>query len=742
MTPLGTARSALGDGRRTLKQMLGLDTRSDRYAYGVDEAAGYVSAQRIPEKWVATTCGYCSVGCGMFVGVRDGRAVSVRGNPDHPVNRGMLCPKGLSEHHTIAAANRARHPLLRTAGGMKRIGWSEAMTTMADRFREVQARHGRGAVGVISTGQLVTEEFYTLGKLVQLGLGTSNYDGNTTLCMSTAVAGYKRSFGSDGPPGAYEDLEKADVVMLIGANIAENHPILCSRLRANPASTVIVVDPRVTKTAMLADLHLPLAPRSDLALINGLIHVVIEHGLVDRDYVDRHTTGFDALRESVRDYTPAKVAAITGLSTELIYRTAWTYARASAAFIGWTMGVNHSTKGTETVNAINNLALITDNIGRAGAAPFSITGQCNAMGTRETGFTSSMPGYRKFESAADREELAAIWNVPVERIPAKRGLAYPDIIEACLERKIRALWIIATNPIVSFPNLHTLQQALESLEFLVVQDGYHPTPTSEYAHLMLPAAIWGEKEGTYTNSERRVSKVNRAVAPPAEARADFDIFLHLAQALGVRDELFPGWTTPADAFDEWKRVSAGRLCDYSGMSYEAIEQHGGIQWPHPVGTPNSKQAKRLYASGTFATEDGRARLIPVAWEPFPEQPTEQFPLVLNTGRTVEHWHTRTKTGNVPILERLSPRAWCEMNPRDARAMRLKPQDKVDVISRRGRVRSLELRVTETVAPGQVFVPFHFAETNANEVTQSAFDPISREPNYKQSAVRVEKAGIR
>jgi len=723
----------------TIARMLGLDTRADRYAYDVDETAGYVSAQKIPDDWVQTTCGYCSVGCGMFIGVKDGRAVSVRGNPAHPVNRGMLCPKGLSEHHTIATDNRARHPLLRRGNTMTRVGWDEALATMVDRFRGVQDRFGPGAVGVISTGQLVTEEFYALGKLAQLGLGTSNYDGNTTLCMSTAVAGYKRSFGSDGPPGAYEDLELADVVLLIGANIAENHPILCWRLRSNPSTTLVVVDPRVTKTAMMADLHLPLQPRSDLALINGLIHVVIEHDLVDRGYIARHTTGFEALRESVREYTTERVAEITGLAPELIYRTAWTYARAKAGFIGWTMGVNHSTKGTETVNAINNLALITGNIGRAGAAPFSITGQCNAMGTREAGFTSSLPGYRRFESADDREDLARIWNVPIERIPTARGLAYPDIIEAVLERRIRALWIIATNPIVSFPNLGALRQALESLDFLVVQDGYHPTPTSEYAHLMLPAAIWGEKEGTYTNSERRVSKVNRAVAPPGEARADFDIFLGVAEALGIRDEIFPGWWAPADAFEEWKRVSAGRLCDYSGMTYEALEQVGGVQWPCPAGADNPQEATRLYGDGRFQTEDGRARLIPTAWEPFPEQPNQEFPFVLNTGRTVEHWHTRTKTAKVPILERLSPSAWVEMNPRDARRLRLKPQDRVDVVSRRGRVPSVELRVTETVAPGQVFVPFHFAEANANQVTQSAFDPISREPNYKQSAVRIEAA---
>jgi anaerobic selenocysteine-containing dehydrogenase len=723
-----------------LRRAAGLDIRADEYAFAVDPVAGYTSAQKVPDRWVSTTCGYCSVGCGMHVGVKDGRAVSVRGNPAHPVNRGWLCPKGLSEHHTLSTTDRAIRPLMRRDGALRPVSWTEAFDTMAARFRAVQREHGPDSVGVISTGQLVTEEFYTLGKLVQLGIGSKNYCGNTTLCMSTAVSGYKRSFGSDGPPGAYDDFEHADVILLIGANIADNHPILCRRLHANPGTTLIVVDPRVTKTAMMADLHLPIRPRADLALLSGLLHIIIEQGLVDREYIEAHTTGFEALRESVRTWTPDRVSDVTGLDPDVVYQTALLYAGARAPLIAWTMGVNHSSKGTETVNAINNLALVTGNIGRAGAAPLSITGQCNAMGTREVGFTSSLPGYRKFDDPADRAELAAIWNVPVERIPTSRGLAYPDIIEAALSRRIRALWIIGTNPVVSFPNFGVLRQALGDLDFFVVQDGFHPTPTTDLADLVLPAGIWGEKEGTYTNSERRVSKVNRAVAPPGEARSDFDIFLGFAETLGVRDELFGGWRGPEDAFEEWKRVSAGRLCDYSGMTYGAIEEHGGIQWPYSEGDVDPAATRRLYTDGHFETDDGRARLIPVEWTPFPEQPVAEFPLVLNTGRTVEHWHTRTKTGRVPILERLSPNAWVEMNPRDARATGLRPRDRVDVVSRRGRIANVELRLTETVAPGQIFVPFHFAEANVNRLTQSEFDPISREPNYKQSAVRVERAG--
>jgi anaerobic selenocysteine-containing dehydrogenase len=723
---------------KTWQQIIGLDNLADDYKFARSESTGYTSAQKIPDHWVATTCGYCSVGCGMEIGVKEGRAVASRALASHPVNRGKLCPKGLSEHYTIAAENRAKYPLLRKNGKLERVTWHEAISTMVERFRKVQTTYGPEALGVLSTGQLVTEEFYTLGKLVQLGFGTSNYDGNTTLCMATAVSGYKLSFGSDGPPGNYEDMQTADVVLLIGANLADNHPILCQYLEANRNKTLIVADPRVTKTAMMADLHLPLKSRSDLALINGIAHILIQYNLIDRDYIDKHTTGFVELEKFLADYTPEKVSALTGLSQDVIYKTAFLYGRAKAGFIGWTMGVNHSTIGTATVNAICNLALLTGKIGRSGSAPFSITGQCNAMGSREASFTSSMPGYRKFDDPADRAELASLLNIDEQRLPAKRGLAYPDIIEATVAKKIRALWIIATNPLVSYPNQGLLRHGLSNLDFLVVQDGYHPTPTTELADLVLPAAIWGEKEGTYTNSERRVSKVNPAVEPPGEARSDFDIFLAVAAELGCRESLFPGWTCPEDAFNEWRRVSSGRLCDYSGISYELLATQGATQWPLAEGATR-QSCSRLYADANFKTADGRAKLICAAWAPFPEQPGGEYPFVLNTGRTVEHWHTRTKTKEVPILERLSPRAWLEINPRDAQRLGLRSHDAVDIISRRGRTRGVELRLTEITAPGQVFMPFHFFETNVNEVTQSAFDPISREPNYKQCAVRVERS---
>jgi anaerobic selenocysteine-containing dehydrogenase len=711
------------------KRLLGIDIARKKYAYAHDARFGHISESRVADSWVKTTCGYCSVGCGMLVGVKNNKAVASRGNPEHPVNRGKLCPKGLSEHRILDAPGRATTPLLRKDGVLVPVSWDEAITTMVSRIRDIQARHGRGALGVVGTGQLLTEETYTLGKLVQLGFGTPNNDGNTTLCMASAVSGYKLSFGSDGPPGSYADLEIADVILLIGANIADNHPILCERLQRNRNRTLIVVDPRVTKTAMMADLHLPVKPRSDIALLNGIAHILIRDGLIDSAYIAAHTQGFLEFAAFVASFTPEHTADVTGLSVSTIVQVAHLYGKAKAAFIGWTMGVNHSTQGAVTVAAINNLALITGNIGRPGASPFSITGQCNAMGTRETGFTSSLPGYRKFDSLEDRQALADIWHIDVDRIPTARGKAYPDIIEAAVTGSIKALWFIATNPAVSFPNYDLLEFAFKKVEFLVVQDGFHPTPTTAFADLVLPAAIWGEKEGTYTNSERRVSKVNPIVAPPGNALADFDIFLAIAEKLGQREELYPGWATTHDAYREWQRVSAGRACDYSNVSWERIEREGGVQWGE----------ERLYTDGIFAFEDGRARLHQLPCEPFLEQPDREYNLILNTGRTVEHWHTRTKTGRVAQLDDMVPNAWLEMNPVDAEQLKLRSHDRVTVISRRNRVAQVELRITGIVAPGQVFMPFHFAEANSNLVTLGAFDPISREPNFKQCAVRVERS---
>ncbi len=715
-------------------QWVGADHGGDRYTYVDQPGRGPVSASRAVDRWVRTTCGYCSVGCGMRIGVRDGRAVAVEGDPDHPVNQGRLCPKGLSEHQMLAADGRLTVP---TVDG-RPASWDQALDRVTTGFRDLLERYGPESVAVLSTGQLVTEEFYTLGKLVRLGMGLAHYDGNTTLCMASAVAGYKLSFGTDGPPGCYDDLALADVLVLWGANMADNHPLLMPRVMGEGGpSRVIVVDPRVTKTAMIADTHLPVRPRGDVALLNGVLAVLLEEDLVDLDAVRGHVDGLDDLVAHLAGWTVERAADESGIDADAIRDLARTIAGAERCTIAWTMGVNHSVQGTHTVTLINTIALLTGNVGLPGASPFSITGQCNAMGTRESGFAASMPGYRNYDDPAARADLAALWGIDEARLPAARGKAYPDIVNAVMSGHVKGLWIIATNPPVSFPNREVLEDALGRLDLLVVQDGFE-TPTTALADVVLPAAIWGEKDGTYTNSERRVSRVRTAVEPPGEARSDFAIFLDLARRWGCADELFPGWTAPDDAFAEWRRVSAGRPCDYSGITYDRIDQVGGVFWPCPEGddvplggTP------RLYGDRVFNRPDGRAMVLPVEPEPIRDAPRPEFPFLLNTGRTVEHWHTRTKTGRIPILEGLSPEAWVEMHPSDAAALRVRGGDWVRVASSRGAVEQIRVRVTAIGRPGEVFIPFHWDERCVNRLTDDQFDPISREPNYKQCAVKVE-----
>ncbi len=721
---------------KKIKHLLGFDIKEEEYAYGYDPEFGYVSAKKIPEKWVKSTCGYCSVGCGMLLGVKGDKIVAVRGDKDHPVNEGDLCPKGLSEHHPVSSPDRATSPLMKQSdGSFKEVLWEKAYSHMVKTVQDVQATHGPQSFGVLSTGQLLTEEFYALGKLVQLGFGTSNYDGNTTLCMSSAVVGYKQSFGSDGPPGSYKGLETADVIFLTGANIADNHPILWHHIRKNKDFKLIVCDPRKTKTAMLADLYLPLKPRRDIDLLNGLIHLVIKNGKVDRTYIGKHTTGYEELCKHAEQFDLATTVERTGIPEEKIMEAYEAIANGKNVFFGWTMGINHSTQGSDTVSLINTLALITGNLGRTGAAPMSITGQCNAMGSREFSFSSSLPGYRKFEEEADRKELADLWSIDEGLIPDTRGANYPQIIDGILNGEIKALWVIATNPLVSFPDQARLKEALDKLEILVVQDGFHPTPTTQLADLVLPAAIWGEKDGCYTNSERRVSRANAAVPPPGLAKSDFQIFMDLADCLGKKEVLFPGWTRSEDSFEEIRRISMGRLCDYSGITIEKMSQ-GGVQWPCNEANPDG--ADSLYTDGVFKTTDGRAKLLFTDSEELPEDTDNSYRLILNTGRTVEHWHTGTKTRNVDLLNKLSPEAWVEVNPATAKYFGITPHDRVSLVSRRGRVDDLLVRISQTIHPDHVFMPFHFAEKCINKLTLPAFDPKSGEPNYKQCAVRLER----
>ena len=724
-----------------IKNFLGFDIKNDKYALVDDPIFGKVAKAKQPDTWVRSTCGYCGVGCGLYIGVKNDKPVYVKGDPKHPVNIGTLCPKGLSEHEMVHASNRVTAPMIRKNGTLTEAEWEEAFKHTSDKFKEIQQKYGNKAIGVISTGQFLTEDFYTLGKFVQLGLQTNNYCGNTTLCMASAVMGYKHSFGSDGPPASYEDFSHADVIMLIGANIADNHPILKLHIAKNKKTTgkkptIIVVDPRHSKTANMADIFVPIKPRSDLALINGLCYIIFEQGWEDEAFIKARTSGYREFKKHIMNkYPPQEVAHITGIDVKTLYEIARVYANADKALSAWTMGVNQSSIGTDTVSAINNLALITGNIGKPGAAPFSITGQCNAMGTREFGFTSSMPGYRDFKNPTHREELATLLNVPLERIPTERGYSYPQIIEAIDRGEIKALWVTATNPLVSFPNQKKLRETLKKLEILVVQDAFM-SETAQVADVIFSAATWSEKEGTYTNSERRCNYARQALPPLGKTMSDANIVIEFSKYFdGLYEMLFKDFRTSRDIFEEMKKVSKGRLCDYSGMSYELIEKLGGIQWPCNEQYPEGK--KRLYTEDfAFPTEDGKAKLLPVEWVPLSESCNPSFPLTLNTGRTVEQWHTRTKTKTVKILNDLAPESWCEINPKDAEKLQVESGDRITIKSARGEVRELLVKVTELVREGNCFVPFHFGEKLINNLTIDEFDPYSFEPNFKQCAVQI------
>ncbi len=724
-----------------IKDFLGVDIKEEKYRLSDDPVFGRISDEKKPDKWVFSTCGYCGVGCGLYIGVKDGKAVYTKGNPKHDVNMGTLCPKGLSEHQMINADNRILTPLIRNNGKHESASWDAAYRKVSNEFKRITKEHGPKAIGVISTGQLLTEEFYTLGKFVQLGLRTNNYDGNTTLCMASAVMGYKQSLGSDGPVGCYEDFEEADVITLIGANISDNHPILKLHLAKNKKKPkIIVIDPRFSKTAQMADIFVPLKARTDLALINGLCYIILEQGWENQEYIQKHCNGFGALKKHLQDYPPQEVANITGIEVKELYEIARSIASADAALTAWTMGVNQSYMGTDTVSAINNLHLITGQIGRPGAAPFSITGQCNAMGTRETGFTSSLPGYRNFGDELAAKEYADIVKVPQEWVPRERGYKYAEIIDAIDRGEIKALWIVATNPLVSFVNQKKLRSALKKLDILVVQDAFY-SDTAEIADVVFAAGTWGEKEGVYTNSERRCNRANKAVEPAGDAKSDFDIIVEFSGYFqNIKENLFPGGSKPEDAFNEWKKVSKGQLCDYSGISYEMLEKEGGVQWPCNEAFPQG--SARLYTDSIpFRTKDAKANLLTLDWIPMQEPVNADFPVTLNTGRTVEQWHTRTKTKSIDILNDLAPEAWVDINPADAERLKVKSGDRIALSSVRGRIEDVVVRVTQTVAPGNVFVPFHFNEQLINTLTSSTFCPKSGEPNYKQTAVQLHSLKV-
>ena len=697
--------------------------------------------------WTYTTCGYCSTGCAIEVGKNaQGQVVASRGVGGADVNRGKLCLKGMFEHELFEAQGRGDQPLLRRHLGepLAPVTWDGALDHMVAEIRRIQGEYGRDAFAVVSTGQILTEEFYTLGKLTRGLIGTNNYDGNTTLCMASAVSGYKRSFGSDGPPGCYQDFEHTHCLIAWGSNLPEQHPIIYWRLKEaleKRKFPLIVVDPRVTMFAQFADIHLPVKPGTDVALQNALMHVILAEGLENAEYIAENTNGIEELRAEVAKWDPTTAAAVCGIDEDHIRLVARLYAKAPAAMHIWTMGINQSTHGSDGVVGMNNLALLTGNIGRPGGTALSITGQCNAMGTREWSSCSGLPGYRALENPEHRAEIGAFWNVDPEFFPKKRGLFQTDIFPAIETGQIKGLWLVATNPLTSMPNTARIRKTLEKLEFLVVQDAYADMESNQYAHLYLPAAVWAEKEGTFTNTERRVNLVRRVTEPRAGCKSDLDIFNALAGRFDPEGRVrFP--ETPAEVFEEMKQLSRGRLCDLSGMDHDLIEARRGIQWPFPQERRESGELPpeggvRLYTRPrSFQYPDGRARLIPLPFVDNNERPDAQYPFWLNSGRLVEHFHTRTRTGKVGNNNKYSPIPFMEINPDAAAELGIRHQEYVRCVSRRGDALVMAM-LTQRVPRDMVFIPFHFFDC-VNRLTLGLLDPHSRQPAFKQSAVRIER----
>jgi len=688
-------------------------------------------------------CGYCSTGCSLDIHLKDGRAVNLTPTTRYPVNLGMACPKGWEALAVLDAPDRATVPLLRQDNGkLEPVGWDVALSAFTDRMKAVQAEHGPESVAFLSTGQIPTEEMALLGALAKFGMGMVHGDGNTRQCMATSVVAYKESFGFDAPPYTYADFEQSDVIVLIGSNLTVAHPIMWERIAKNRNDPrVIVIDPRRTETAMAATHHIPLAPKSDLVLLYGLAHLLIEGDLLDEAFIDSNTSGFAEVRRAMKRYRPAMVADETGISVETLIDLAQMIGRGERVSFWWTMGVNQSHEGVRTAQAIINLALMTGNIGRAGTGANSITGQCNAMGSRLFSNTTGLLGGRDFTNPDHRQRVAHDLGIGVERIPAQGSMSYDRIVEGIHRGTIKGLWVIATNSAHSWINQREIRGLFERLEFLVVQDMYTTTETAELADLVLPAAGWGEKEGTFINSERRIGVIKKVKKAPGQALADFYIFKLLADAWGCGD-LFEQWSDPEAVFAILARLSAGQPCDFSGVTdHVEVEERGGVQWPFPSALAGTvpEPERRLFADGRFYTPDGRARFVVDQPTAPMEQTDERYPLVLLTGRgSSSQWHTGTRTSKSAVLTSLAPRGpYVEMNPDDARENGIEPHRWVLVRSRRGTLRARAF-VTPTVPAGSIFVPMH--DEAANRLTFPAYDPHSRQPSYKHCAVSIEPVG--
>lgn len=700
-----------------------------------------------------SVCCYCGVGCGVIIQSAGDRIVGVRGDPDHPANFGRLCSKGNTLHLAAVQTGRATVPILRESRAAlpAPTSWDYALEVASDRFARIIQEHGPDAVAFYVSGQLLTEDYYAFNKLARALVGTNNIDSNSRLCMSSAVAAYKATLGSDAVPCSYADIDLADLMLIAGSNTAFAHPIVFRRIEAarekNPDLKLIVVDPRRTDTAASADLHLAIAPGADALLYSAMLHVLLWEGLTDNAFIAAHTNGFGELRSQLAEFTPGAVAAACGLKAEEIVTAARMFGTAKAPLSFWCQGLNQSIHGTANGAALIHLHLATGKIGRPGMGPFSLTGQPNAMGGRETGTMANLlPGHRNLADPADRAELAGLWNIPA--LPEKLGKTAVELFDALADGSIKAVWIACTNPAQSLPDLANVRTALTNAEFVVVQDAWADTETAAFADLLLPAATWGEKDGTVTNSERRISRVRAAIAPPGEARADWriarDFALKLDQKLGAdRTALFP-YESPAEVYAEYVKTTVGRDLDIGALSHEALDRLGPTQWPCRENTGT----ERLYTDHRFAFPDGKAKFIAIdSWNMglTAEAPDARHPFRLLTGRLRDQWHGMSRTGRIPRLYSHEPEPRIEIHASDMHRRGWQAGQLMRVKSRRGEI-VLPVAASDEVRPGQAFVAMHWgrrslSHNGVNALTIPAFDPVSKQPELKHAALRIEPAAL-
>ena len=702
---------------------------------------------------IKTLCPYCGVGCGLEVSppAQAGKAINrdsqgnpiwkVRGDRNHPSSQGMVCVKGATITESIDK-DRLRYPMVRESleQPFRRASWDEALERVVSRMKSVCATQGADALSVYGSGQMQTEEYYVAQKLIKGCLGTNNFDSNSRLCMSSAVAGYVQSLGSDGPPCCYDDLELTDCAFIIGSNAAECHPIVFNRLqkhhKKNRNVKLIVVDPRHTSTAEVADLHLAIRAGTDIDLLNGIAHLLLRWGQIDKVFIDDCTTKFSEFTEAIQHYPPEVVAKRCGIPSAVIETAARYWAQSQRVLSLWSQGVNQSSEGTAKVCSLINLHLLTGQIGKPGAGPFSLTGQPNAMGGREVGGLAHLiPGYRSVTNDKHRQEVEQFWGLASGQISSSPGRIAQDIIPGLENGDVGFLWIIATNPAVSMPDLERTKAALLRSPFTVYQDAYYPTETAAYAHVLLPAAQWGEKTGTMTNSERVVTLCSAFRAPVGVAKPDWEIIAEVGRRLGFTEKF--QFANAAEVYAEFVQMTRNRPCDMTGISHERLKQ-GPIQWPCPDSSP--KSSKRLYTDLRFATPDGRACFTACHSRGLAEPPDPEYPFVLTTGRLYGHWHTQTRTGRIEKIKQMYPQPFIEIHPRDAANLGIKDNNWVEVRSRRG-LAQFPAKVTRAIAPGVVFVPMHWGtlwadKSEANALTHAESCPDSLQPELKACAVQL------